>query len=153
MSTSLRTRMLLSYGLLIVVLMCLFSVGLLASLLRNPLVYESSAQQLRTAQRMVSTHAELLASISATPDADLMEQAVRLLNTRVVFVREDGTMVADSQGDSAARLRTQPVRLKLRGSNQRNEIAFLRDDSNHLWLVLVQSWSNRSTRIPICYWQ
>ena len=137
MSTSLRTRMLLSYGLLIVVLMFQFSAGLLASLSRNPLLYESSAQQLRSAQRMVNTHAELLASISATPDADLMEQAVRLLNTRVVFVREDGTIVADSQRDSADRLRTQPVRLKLLA--QRNEIAFLRDDSNHLWLVLVQS--------------
>ena len=137
MSTSLRTRLLLSYALLIAVLMCLFSAGLLFSQLRNPLVYESSAQQLRTAQRKVNTHAELLASISASPDADLIEQAVLLLDTRVVFVREDGTMVADSQMDSAARLRIQPVRLKLLA--QRNEIAFLRDVSNHFWLVLVQS--------------
>jgi Signal transduction histidine kinase len=136
MSASLRTRLLLSYGLLIAVLMCLFSAGLLVSLLRNPLVYESAAQKLRTAQRIVSTHTELLASISADPDVDRMEQAARLLTTRVVFVREDGTLVADSQMDSVA-LRVQPVRLKFLA--QRNEITFLRDDSNHLWLVLVQS--------------
>ena len=136
MAASLRTRLLLSYGLLIAVLMCLFSLGSLAGLLRNPLVYESTAQQLRTAQRAINSHADLLAALSSAPDAARVKQAAGLLNVRVVLAGADGTVLADSQSGVAA-LRTQPVRLRLLA--QRNEIAFLGDDANRLWLVLVQA--------------
>ncbi len=137
MATSLRTRLLLSYGLLIAVLMCLFSAGALAGLLGNPLVYENAAQQLRTAQRALNARPELLASLPSGAEAALVEQAARQWNVRVALVGSDGTTLIDSQADPAARLRPQPVRLKLLAL--RNEIAFVRDDSNRVWLVLVQS--------------
>ena len=137
MAASLRTRLLLSYGLLIAVLMSLFSAGSLVSLLRNPLIYESSAQRLRNAQRVATTHADRLAAISSDVGAAQMEQFANQLNTRLALVRADGTVFADSESGSAPSLRIPPVRLKLMA--QRNEIAFLRDDSNRLWLALVQA--------------
>ncbi len=136
MATSLRTRLLLSYGMLIVTLMCLFSAGSMVSLLRNPLVYESAAQQLRTAQRVVNANPEQMAALSAIPDAELVEQAANRLDVRVVLVRGDGTTLTDSRAALSPPLRIRPVLLKVLA--QRNEIAFQRDESNRLWLVLLQ---------------
>ena len=45
MKMSLRSSLLLSYGLLIALLLLLFSVGAVSALLRNPLMYENAAQQ------------------------------------------------------------------------------------------------------------
>ena len=142
MNASLRTRLLLSYGLLIAVLLLVFSAGSLVGLLRNPLVYQSAAQQLRTAQRAANTNAEALASIASNPDPGRLEQVAHQLDVRIVLVSEDGTVLADSQADAAPPLQTQPLRFRLLA--QRNEIAFVRDQSNRVWLTLVQSTGQRS---------
>ena len=140
--TTLRTRLLLSYGLLIFVLLSLFSLGALVGLLRNPLVYQDAAQQLRNAQRAAFTNAETLASLASNPDPDLLEQVAERLNVRIVLLNSGGAILADSQSGSATLLPNQPLRLKLLA--QRNEIAFLRDESKYLWLVLAQPVDSRT---------
>lgn len=140
MIASLRSRLLITYGLLITVLICLFSVGALASLLRNPLVYDNAASRLRSAQNLVNTQTDILNSLTSNPDLDQLNQAALRLNTRVIILSNDGSLIADSQAGSAAALHTQPLRMIF--LSQRNEIAFLRDESNRLWLVLVQPVKN-----------
>lgn len=147
MSTSLHTRLLLSYGLLIAVLMCLISAGTFASLLRNPLIYENAAQQLRTAQRKVNNNIELLESIPANQYAPRASQAARLLGARVVLVHSNGEILADSQAGTDPLLRIQPVRIKALA--QRNEIGYLRDETNRLWLALVQVVDDQTSLVLV----
>lgn len=142
MATSLRARLLLSYGLLVAVLTCLYSVGALVGILRNPLVYASTAQQLRDAQRAANAPSAQLSALATGTDSASLGQLAARLNTRLVVVQEDGSLLADSQAGAAPALRTPAVRLKLFA--QRNEVAFLRDDSNRLWLVLVQTLDSQS---------
>ena len=97
MATSLRARLLLSYGLLVAVLTCLYSVGALVGILRNPLVYASTAQQLRDAQRAANAPSAQLSALAAGTDSASLGQLAARLNTRLVVVQEDGSLLADSQ--------------------------------------------------------
>lgn len=136
MTSSLRTRLLLSYGLLIAVLVALFTIGSLVGLLRNPLAYENSAQTLRNAQRMIGKNPNALAAFTALPDPGQAASFASLLDVRVVLVKADGTTLVDSGANVANALRIPALRLKLYAN--RNEIVFMRDSRNRLWLTLVQ---------------
>jgi len=136
MKMSLRSSLLLSYGLLIALLLLLFSVGAVSVLLRNPLMYENAAQQLRSAQRMLNNRAVELPFVSVERFDALAQEGERRLGVRVLLLEMDGTLLADSQSDSLPPLHT-PV-IRVRAMQQSNEIGFLRDSSNQLWLALVQ---------------
>lgn len=136
MNNTLRSRLLISFGLLILVMLCLFSIGTLAVLLRNPLIYESAAQQLRTAQQTAHDQT-LLQELPADPSTHTIEQTAAQLNTRVVLASATGEILADSQAQADAALHVQPALIKILA--QRNEIGFLRDESRQVWLVLVQT--------------
>ncbi len=135
MNNTLRSRLLISFGLLILVMLCLFSIGTLAVLLRNPLIYESAAQQLRTAQQTAHEQA-LLRDLPADLSTHTIEQTAAQLKARVVLASATGEILADSQAQTDAALHIQPALIKILA--QRNEIGFLRDESRQVWLVLVQ---------------
>ncbi len=136
MAASLRTRLLASYGLLVALLLFLFSLGALWSLLSNPLVYENAAQKLRSAQRVITTRSELISPYSAWDYDAQVQRAAKILEVRVVVLQPDGTQIADSLGAGSPPIKISAVRANL--LKQRNEITFLRDASKRLWLVLVQ---------------
>ena len=137
---SLRSSLFYSYSLLIALLLVLFSIGATAALLRNPLVYENAAQQLRSAQRMLNNRAVDLPFISAERAGDLVREGERRLGVRVLLLKTDGTQLADSQSGSLSPLYT-PGR-RVRAMQQSNEIGFVRDGSNQLWLALVEPFND-----------
>jgi signal transduction histidine kinase len=142
MFASLRNRMLVSYGLLIAVLICLFTAGSLLALLRNPLVYENAAKKLRSGQL---TAVQILGGSSIGKKSDYTSLASRIeeqTNLRAVFLTPDGQVLADSQSTLSKGLKVQPIRLD--NLLQRNEIGFLRDQNQRIWLVLVQQTSDRT---------
>jgi len=136
MAASLRTRLLWSYGLLVAVLLVLFSLGALLSLLGNPLVYENAADQLRTAQRIAVSRPGLSSSLSMDRTTARVQQMEALLKVRVVLVDAGGEQLADSQAGGNPPLVTPAARVNQ--MSRRNEIAFLHDASNRFWLGLVQ---------------
>jgi signal transduction histidine kinase len=136
MAATLRSRLLLSYGLIVAVLMGLFLVGSGISLLGNPQIYEGAALQLREAQRIINKRAMLLSAIPAANLANRVDRAGNQLNVRIVLLQDNGKQIADSQGATKPKLRTPVVRINT--LIQRSDIGFLRDTTNSLWLGLAQ---------------
>ena len=136
MNTSLRTRLLISYGLLVALLLLLFSLGTFWSLLSNPLAYESAAQQLRSAQRVLTARGSLLSPSSAGDVQAQVQRTAEVLQVRVILLQPAGTQLADSQAAGSPPI-IAPA-LRVHNLKQRNEIALLRDRSKRLWLALVQ---------------
>jgi signal transduction histidine kinase len=135
MAGSLRNRLLLSYALLILVLVVVFSAGTIIALLQNPLVYERSAQQLRSAQQQVIQRSSLLDNARDINLGDLSRTIDQKFIARAIFTKPDGTVLADSRSETASALRLQSLRLN--NLTKRNEIGLLRDNSRHIWLALV----------------
>jgi signal transduction histidine kinase len=136
MASSLRSRLLLSYALLIVALVVLVSLVTLVTQLRNPLVYEQSAVQLRAAQRLARAGEALPGSASAARQAALVGRIDQQLGVRATLLGNDGNVLADSRSSSAAVLR--PLNARLDTLEQTGEIGLVRDHSGALWLALVQ---------------
>jgi signal transduction histidine kinase len=135
-SGSLHGRLLIAFGALITVIVLLFSIGSLLALLRNPLVYGSATQQLRSAQQKLtqdSESAKALQNRAWTELADLIDEK---FGVRSVFVQTDDVILADSQSSSALALRLTHARVLWLA--QRNDVGLMRDDSGRVWLVLVQ---------------
>lgn len=156
MRATLRSSLLFSFGLLIAVLMLVFSLGSVAALLRNPLVYESAAQQLRTGQRRLENRSEQLLAQPRADLAALARQAERTAGVRVLIFDNNGTLLADSQESNPA-LRIPAVRTAV--LRQRNEIGFIRDQKNYVWLALVQPLDEdrlallAARRPPLAVWE
>jgi len=136
MASSLRKRLLLSYGLLIALIICIISLGSLISLLRNPLIYEGSALRLRNAQRVMTFDSLLFDTLPLDQKVTQLQLIASQNSTRMVLVNTSGDIIFDSEAGSSPAMRTPLTRMKIMA--QRNEITFLRDVSNRMWLVLVQ---------------
>ena len=136
MASSLRKRLLLSYGLLIALIICIISLGSLISLLRNPLIYEGSALRLRNAQRVMTFDSLQFDTLPLDQKVTQLQLIASQNSTRMVLVNTSGDIIFDSEAGSSPAMRTPLTRMKIMA--QRNEITFLRDVSNRMWLVLVQ---------------
>ncbi|NMB90200.1 MAG: HAMP domain-containing histidine kinase, partial [Chloroflexi bacterium] len=136
MASSLRSRLLLSYGLLTAVLLCLVSAGAALALLRNPLVYEDASQQLRAAQQAVHARPDLFQAAGPDDSPGLVQQIETRLGVRAVLFDREAAVTADSQAGSSPSLLFALPRLAVLG--QRDEIGLARDTSGRVWLVIVQ---------------
>jgi signal transduction histidine kinase len=132
MFNSLRSRLLLSYGIVIALLVFLFGIGSFTALLKNPQLYEASALKLRTTQQ------DLRQRYSTANMANYQEAVDRVetrYGVRAIISTFDGEIIADSGLPEKTAFRL--FAIKLDRMVQKNEIVFLRDRDNGVWLGLA----------------
>ena len=105
MFTSLRSRLWLSYALVITVALLAVIVVLLVYLLRNPLLYRETLQRLRGVQTQLSTNPRELLQ-----DTAKLREIAEANNARIVIFDATQTLVFDSNPDQPAlRFRATPL--------------------------------------------
>src|SRR5664279_5134540 len=102
MFSSLRTRLWLSYALLILFALFVVGAGLILGLLRNPPAYRQAVVKLRVAEAGIITD---FASFPNLGKADLTLQAAvkresQARGVRVMLLSPDGTLLVDSRGQN-----------------------------------------------------
>ena len=131
---SLRARLWLTYAALVVFVLTIVGLGLVLYLLRNP------ALDRQTIQRLEATSAVLIARLRqerglprTPPEREAaLQRVANALNVRILLLRPDGTVVADShQQDSAAI--TIPKRLVGRSTG------LVRDTNGKGWLFAARA--------------
>lgn len=132
MFDSLRSRLLLSYGILIAFLVILIGFGSFSTLLKNPQLYEAAAQQLRTAQQDLRPRYTLTDLVDYDKTVD---RIAKKYGVRAIISAYDGDIVADSGLPEDTDIKLYAVKLDRMAA--RNEVAFIRDRSNGIWLALA----------------
>jgi two-component system OmpR family sensor kinase len=96
MFTSLRSRLWLSYALLILVILAVVGTALVIALLRNPAVYQSAMPRLRLAELAVLPRVKQV--LKANPDRlqAVLERDAETTQLRLLVVDLAGNVVADS---------------------------------------------------------
>lgn len=133
MFTTLRGRLLLSYGILIVILTVLIGVGSFTTLLKNPQLYEAAALKLRSTQQDLRPRYALANLIDYEATVD---RIAKKYGVRAIISAYDGDIVADSGLPEETDIKLFSV--KLDRMVEKNEIVFLRDRQNSLWLALAE---------------
>jgi two-component system OmpR family sensor kinase len=137
MFNSLKSRLWLTYALIILFLLGAIGVGVLVTLRNNPLLYRQPILQL---EEMASVTTARLAD---GDDPASLNQALRSIagktGTRLVLYGPDGHLVADSESLPGAHIELTPP---LTPSNP-GEVRFIRDMRGRSWLYTLVLFSDR----------
>jgi signal transduction histidine kinase len=135
---SLRTRLWLSYALLILAALGLTALILVVYLLRSPLPYRQSFARMLEAQTALLTDRPDLSILPEEELVRLLESYDAAFDVRLLLVANGGTTWLDSRPASAAFTRL-PGRLAGLLSGSR-----LRDQAGRVWLYRLERLSNRT---------
>ena len=152
MFASLRSRLWLTYLLLIVVILSVVTLSFLLFLVRNPrLAREAETNLTLAANALLRQRISLGARTDAAELQQAVENADELLDVRVILLGPAGSVLADSQADASATL---PELGALALDNPQNqgqgqpaqlppEIAEFTDENGQVWLFTVRSLQGR----------
>ncbi len=126
MFSSLRTRLWLSYALLIVTALTVVAIVLISFLLRNPVIYRQIFVRLQAAQGVLTTQPDVAGRIQPVAQA---------FNVRVMLFTKNGALIEDS-GNGLSELSLPDPTLFSRA------LATERDFSGKLWLYSVKQLSD-----------
>lgn len=138
MAPSIRTRMWLSYVILILIVLCSVSCGLLITLARSPLLYRTTLEHIRIAQVGIST------SISSLPDKTLIEplliQEATERNVRLFILSIDGNVLFDTSivGQSALPSIKQIPIVSAAMSTEPLQLPVFRDGAGNGWFYAIE---------------
>jgi signal transduction histidine kinase len=133
MFSSLRSRLWLSYALIIVTALGIVAMILFVSLLRNPLLYRQTTEKLKAVQTLLVEGGEL-SQAQSMPEA--AEQAARLFKVRVLLYSADKQLIFDTSAGSEVPLLFPKPRLLLRA------LPLVRDENRVAWLYATESLPN-----------
>jgi signal transduction histidine kinase len=143
MFSSLRSRLGLSYALLIGVMLILTAAVLVISLLRNPQVYQSALPLLRQVAQDVLPRAKQAAQVSTQRLDALLTRETQGRKLRIAVIDSSGKVVADSGRLLEGLLPVlDPARLDELKSGSRP--ALLRDRRGRLWVYTVEDFEGGS---------
>jgi signal transduction histidine kinase len=128
MPSSLRSRLWLSYALIIVTALSVVTIVLFISLFRNPLLYRQTTERLKAVQLVMierSTEAD------APPISTLAERSARTFNVRVVLFSVDHQVLFDTASNEAGL--GFPERRRLFKT-----LPILRDANGKVWLYSIE---------------
>jgi signal transduction histidine kinase len=128
MFSSLRSRLWLSYALLIVTALGIVAVVLFFSLLRNPLLYRQTTERLKTVQTALIQRESQNISTAAQKAADNF-------NVRVLIFSQDRQLILDTSAASEVPLPFPTRRLA-------NSLPLARDENNAAWLYVTEKLSD-----------
>ncbi len=130
---SLRARLWLTYAALVVFVLTVVGMGLVLYLLRNPALDRQTVQRLEAVSAVLAARLRQENGLPRNPverDA-LLQRAAKTLNVRIVLLRPNGTVLADSQQEEDSALRI-PKRLLGRSAG------LVRDASGQAWLFVAR---------------
>jgi signal transduction histidine kinase len=131
MFSSLRSRLWLSYTLVIVTALSIVALVLFIYLLRNPLLYRQTIQRLKAVESVVTTRN------SSLPLSSVAENASRTFDVRVLVYTKDGQLILDTQSGK------QPV-LPFPQKRFLSRIPLARDESGAAWLYSLQKLPDKT---------
>jgi signal transduction histidine kinase len=129
MFSSLRSRLWLSYALLIVTALSIVAVILFISLLRNPLLYRQTTEKLKAVQTVLLERENLSQAQSISVTA---QRVARTFNVRVLLFSQDKQLVWDTSSEGEARLPFPTKKLFERS------LPLVRDENGAAWLYTTE---------------
>ncbi len=133
MFSSLRSRLWLSYALLIVTALGFVAIVLFISLLRNPLMYRQTTERLKAVQTVVMEREG-----QSDPISVAAQNASRTFDVRVLLYSKDKQVILDTYPDNHAPLPFPGKKLILR----KNPI--IRDGNGMVWLYSVEQLPDKT---------
>ncbi len=151
MFNSLKSRLWLTYALIIVLLLSAVGVGVLVTLRNNPLIYRQPVIKL---EEVANSTASLLAGTEdpARLNSQITEAAIRT-GTRLILFVQDGSQLVDSGGQPGSHIELAPPL----ASSTLGEVRFINDTRGRKWIYTLIQLGNgdfllaamRQPRLPI----
>lgn len=131
MFSSIRSRLWLSYAFLVVTALGIVAIVLLLYLIRNPLLYRQSLEQLRVVQTVIIKNGDLSLDDSAV-------RAAKNFGVRIVLFSEDKQVILDTSAKKEPALPFPRNRIFLRNN------PIVRDASNVTWIYSIKKLKDNS---------
>jgi len=142
MFSSLRSRLWLSYLLIIGLVLLVVTLALLLFLVRNPRLMRDAENSLfLAANALQRQRVEINADSNLT---NVVQRADDLLDTRVIIYSAQGELLADSREDTNP---TFPHLQQLQVQDRPNEVAQYTDSNNQEWLFASRNYQGRQTLV------
>jgi signal transduction histidine kinase len=129
MFSSLRSRLWLSYALLVVTALSVVAVILFIYLIRNPLLYRQTIERLNAVQAVVLERSN---ASTSQPFSVVADNASRIFNVRILLYSQDKQLIFDTSSAKKSALPFPNRKFLLRS------IPYARDEKGSLWLYSVQ---------------
>ncbi|MDP1713849.1 MAG: HAMP domain-containing sensor histidine kinase [Anaerolineales bacterium] len=130
MFSSLRSRLWLSYALIIVTALGVVAMIMFVSLIRNPILYRQTLERLRAVQAVVMERGNAPQSQSISTTA---VRASHTFNVRILLYSQDRQIILDTYADREVVLPFPERRILTR-----NTIPLARDENGASWLYTVE---------------
>jgi signal transduction histidine kinase len=136
MFASLRTRLWLSYALLIGVVLFIVGTGMVLALIRNPLIYRQATLTLRVAEAALQPRLEALPRANLDRLKTTVQTAADNRKVRILILDAQGAVLYDT--GKAANLAALNIPLPLTpNSSNINIVSILRDSKRWSWLYTL----------------
>ncbi len=129
MLSSLRSRLWLSYALLIFTALGIVAVVLFVSLLRNPILYRQTTERLKAVQTVVADRENVSQSQPISVSA---QKASRTFDVRVLLYSKDKQIILDTYSERNVPLLFPAKRITLRDN------PIMRDENGAAWLYVSE---------------
>ncbi|KAF0107031.1 MAG: two-component sensor histidine kinase [Anaerolineaceae bacterium] len=131
MSTSLRSRLWLSYALVVLAALVLTAVILILSLLRSPVAYRQTYARLEAVQELLLSSNPGLTSLPPASLGPVLRSADKTFNVRILVYTAERTLAADSRASVS------PALTGIRRAQVSRSTILLRDETGGAWLFSV----------------
>jgi signal transduction histidine kinase len=135
MLSSLRSRLWLSYALLIVTALGIVAVVLFVSLLRNPILYRQTTERLKAVQTVMADRENVLPS---QPISVAAQKASRTFDVRVLLYSKNKQLILDTYADREVSLPFPEKKLISRNN------PIVRDEKGAAWLYSTEKLSDNT---------
>jgi len=136
MFSSLRSRLWLSYAMMIGANLFIIGTVLVIYLIRNPVEYRQTLSQLRRFESVLLAEKTNLSGFSLNDLQSVLTRYDGLYNVRVMILDNQRNILVDTQEENSATFSVKNIRL-FRFS------PIIRDTNNQAWLVSIKKISNR----------
>ena len=136
MFTTLRTRLWLSYALLVGMVLCVVGFGLLVALVNSPLANRALVLRLRTAEAVVFSQMEARQTFNPVRDLAVIQRDAQRFVVRIAILDENGKDLIDTAGNDQA-LPKIPKPLKPNNDNLAT-VSNGRDTQRRVWLYTLR---------------
>lgn len=142
MFSSLRSRLWLTYALLVGVVICIAGMGLVVYLVRNPFASRQEYQRLRLVAGLLVQRSAVTGGLAAIDQPDqilpLLQRTDAALNVRLLILNSQGALLVDSGAGRDA-----PVpKLSTIEARPAINLPFFRDAQGKAWLYVLRPLDN-----------
>jgi signal transduction histidine kinase len=139
MFSSLRTRLWLSYALLIAAALSVVAFVLVAFLVRNPLIYRQTTAKLSAVEALMLSEQADWADLPAPQLQQTLVKRDHILDTRFIVIDSNRAIIADSRPDQKSAFGKNPRLPRLARTG------ILRDVQGNAWVIATAPLQNGNT--------